>query len=73
MTIQRVDLIGFEEDDALDDVFRRFGLIADYKSFLPDYLTVILRKQHPKGEVRPLELLGMPKCNVGGMPSPENE
>ena len=34
MDSNAVQLIGFADDDALDDIFAGFGLFADYKSFL---------------------------------------
>ena len=73
MTTHRVELLGFGDDDAIDEMFRRFGLLEDYKSYLAEHLTEVLRKQHPSVELRSLELVGMPNCSVGGMPSPNNE
>ena len=73
MDSNAVQLIGFADDDALDDIFAGFGLFADYKSFLPEHLTELLRRQHPNVELRSLELLGKPNCDVGGMPSSDNE
>ncbi len=68
-----VELIGFDGDAALDDIIRHFGLLADYKSFLPEHLTETLQQQHPSVEVRSLQLLATPNCDFGGIPSAENE
>lgn len=73
MTAHSIKMIGFDDDDALDDILSGFRLFADYKSFLPTHLTDILRKQHPHVELRSLELLDTPRCDIGGMPSPENK
>ena len=73
MDAHEVQLIGFDDDDALDEIFSGFRLFSDYKSFLLDHLTEILRKQHPTVELRSVELLGQPNCELGGMPSPDNQ
>jgi hypothetical protein len=73
MNANAVELIGFDSDEALDDISRRFGLLADYKSFLPEHLTELLKEQNSSVEIRSLELLGTPNCDTGGMPSPDNE
>lgn len=72
MDCQPVRLIGFDDDEALNDILAGFGLFADYRNFLPNHLTEILRKQHPSVELRSVELLGKPNLGVGGMPSPDD-
>ena len=71
MDARRIRLINFGDDEALDEVFHRVG-IEDYKVFLPNHLAEVLRKQHPNVELRSVELLGTPKCDVGGMPTLSN-
>ncbi len=73
MHADAVQMIGFDEDDALNEIISGFGLLADYKSFLPEHLTDLLQKQHPTVKIRSLELLASPNCELGGMPAPENK
>lgn len=73
MHFDEVRLIGFEDDEALDDTFTGFLHFDDYKAFLPNHLTEILRKQHPSMVLRSVQLLRKPNLDFGGMPSPENK
>lgn len=68
-----IEMIGFENDGGLNEVFVQFGIPGDYKSGLPMHLTEILRKQAPGAVVTRIELLGEPSCNFGGMRDEENE
>ena len=62
-----VQLIGFEKDSDLGDLFVQFGLFKDYKATLPEHLLGVLRRQHPDVIIESIELLEVPKCNLGGM------
>jgi hypothetical protein len=62
-----VQLIGFEKDSNLGDLFVQFGLFKDYKASLPEHLLGLLRQQHPDVIIESIELLEVPKCNLGGM------
>ena len=75
MHADAVQMIGFDmqDEDALNEIISGFGLLADYKSFLPEHLTDLLQKQHPTVKVWSLELLASPNCDFGGMPAPENK
>jgi len=60
-------LVGFEKDSELGGVLAQFGVFQDYKAALPEHLLGILRKQHPDIVIESIELLDVPKCNLGGM------
>ena len=72
MQSQRVELLGFPDDDALHDLLTKFNILGDYKAFLPDHLAGVLREQHPKVEIRSIEFQNAGECNLGGFPSPDN-
>ena len=68
-----VQLIGFENDSGLGELFAQFGVIQVYRAMLPEHLLDILRKQHPNVVIESIELLESPKCNLGGMQQEENK
>jgi hypothetical protein len=70
---QNVQLIGFEKDSDLGDLFVKFGLFQDYKATLPEHLLGILRQQHPNVVIESIELLEVPKCKLGGMQQEESK
>ena len=72
MQSQPVELIGFPDDDALHDVLTKFNILSDYRAFLPEHLTGVLRETHPNVQIRTIELLEMGECKLGGFPSPDN-
>ena len=72
MQSQPVELRGFPADDPLHDIFNKFKILADYRTFLPDHLAGVLREQHPDVEIRSIELLNAGECHLGGFPSADN-
>jgi hypothetical protein len=66
-------LIGFEKDQGLRELFVQFGVFQDYRASLPEHLLGILRQQHPRLTIESVELLGVPKCNLGGMEQPDDK
>jgi hypothetical protein len=67
-----IRLIGFENDDAVQDMLAGFRVFADYKSSLSEHLSELIRKQNPTVELQSIELLEEPNLSFGGMPSTEN-
>ena len=63
----RTQLIGFEKDEDLGSLLAKFGMFQDYKATLPEHLLAILKQQHPETVIESIELLGVPKCELGGM------
>jgi hypothetical protein len=66
-------LIGFAKDAELGELLAQFGVFHDYKAALPEHLLAILRRQHPSLVIESIELLDVPKCNLGGMQQEQNK
>ncbi len=73
MNENTTQLIGFQDDAGLGELFETLGVFSDYTSLLPEHLTQILGKQHPGVVIDSIELRGEPKTRVGGLPSEEDE
>ena len=65
--------VGLPAKAAVDAVHIATAALNKYKSFLPSRLNDVFRKQHPSVELRSIELLGTPNCDLGGMRSPDNQ
>jgi len=66
-------LIGFEKDQDLGGLFAKFGVFQDYRASLPEHLLGVLQQQHPSIVIESIELLDIPKCNLGGMEQPDSK
>jgi hypothetical protein len=66
-------MIGFERDSELGALLAQFGAIQDYRATLPEHLLGILRQQQPSVIIESAELLGAPKCDLGGMQHPDRK
>jgi hypothetical protein len=69
----QTQLIGFEKDQDLGGLFAQFGVFQDYRASLPEHLLGILRQQHPSVVIDSIELIDIPKCNLGGMQQPDSK
>ena len=71
--LPNVELIGFENDSSLDELFSKFRMFEDCKAILPGHLLRILQQQYPDTELESIELLDVQKCNLGGMKQEDSE
>jgi hypothetical protein len=60
-------LLGFEKDSGLGEMLAQFGVREDYRVTLPAHIREILNRQFPDVLIESIELLDVPKCNLGGM------
>jgi hypothetical protein len=67
------NLIGFEKAPELGKFFAKFGVFHDYQVELPEHLLDVLRKQHPDICMENIELLDIPRCDVGGLKDDQHE
>lgn len=72
-TSQTIQLIGFEKDSELGSLLASFGLSEDYGMELRERVLNTLREQHPEIVIESIELLTIPKCNLGGMKDEQKE